>query len=378
MTAQPSYDHRWSRLRALMRERDVAALVISENSRTRYLTGYQRYFTATHVPPVHAVVLTRSGGPHLLVPRHIGLEPGEYRAERLIPLDFGEAARIEAIGRILHEDGAASGRVAIESSFLSHDAVGKLEAALPGTGFVDADPIMRVATAIKFPDEIALLCESARIVDIGVAAAVAACRIGVTELEVAAESSAAMLRSGAEFINHMTVRSGPHAYGNYPFPTARRLQDGDCVQIDIGCVYGGYVSDTNRTKIVGKASAEQLELLDVGQRMLEAGIAVAAPGAAASALWQAAVDVADRAGMRDRVILPFVGHGIGLTLHESPFINAAATTVLEEGMVFALEPGVYAQGIGCSRPEDMILVTASGAELLTHFPRDRDLNRGNA
>ena len=359
-----------------MHERDVSALVISENARTRYLTGYQRYFTATYVPPVHAVVLTRQSGPYLLVPRHIGLEPGEYHAERLIPLDFGEAARFEAIGRILRETSAASGRVAIETNFLSHDAVAKVKTRLPAAEFIDADPIMRVATAIKFPDEIALLRESARIVDIGVAAAVASCRIGVSELEVAAEASAAMLRNGAEFINHMTVRSGPHAYGNYPFPTARRLEEGDCVQIDIGCVHGGYVSDTNRTKVVGTASVEQTQLLDVGQRMLEAGIAIVAPGVAASAIWQAAVDVADRAGMKDRVILPFVGHGIGLTLHESPFINAAATTVLEEGMVLALEPGVYAQGIGCSRPEDMILVIASGAELLTHFPRDRDLNRG--
>jgi len=361
-----------------MREQDVAALIISENARTRYLTGYQRYFTATHVPPVHAVVLTRQGGPCLLVPRHIRLEPGDYHAERLIALDFGEAARIDAIGRVLREEGVANGRTAIESNFLSHDAMAKCKTHLPAIEFVDADPVMRVATAIKFPDEIALLRESARIVDIGVSAAAAACRIGVTELEVAAAASAAMLRNGAEFINHMTIRSGPHAYGNFPFPTARRLEDGDCVQIDIGCIYRGYVSDTNRTRIVGTASTEQMELLDVGQRMLEAGIAIVAPGVAASAIWRAAIDVADRAGMKDRVILPYVGHGIGLSLHESPFINAAATTVLEEGMVFALEPGVYAQGIGCSRPEDMILVTATGAELLTHYPRDHDLNRHDA
>jgi len=361
-----------------MRERDVFALVISENARTRYLTGYQRYFTATHVPPVHAVVLTRQGGPHLLVPRHIGLEPGEYHAQRLIPLDFGEAARIDAIGRILRDAGAVDGSVAIETGFLSQVSMENIRARLPAIEFTDADPMMRVATAIKFPDEIALLRESARIVDIGVAAAVAACRVGVTELEVAAEASAAMLRNGAEFVHHMTVRSGTHAFGNYPFPTARRLEQGDCVQIDIGCVYRGYVSDTNRTRIVGTPSMEQMELLDVGQRMLEAAIAIVAPGVVASAVWQAAIDVADRAGMRDRVILPFVGHGIGLTLHESPFINAAATTVLEEGMVFALEPGVYAQGIGCSRPEDMILVSASGTELLTHYPRDRDLNRYGA
>jgi Xaa-Pro aminopeptidase len=361
-----------------MRERNVAALIVSENARTRYLTGYQRYFTATHVPPVHAVLLTLHDGPILLVPRHIGLASGDHHAERLILLDFGEAARIDAIGRIIRDLGAARETIAVEMGFLSHAFLEKLKAHLPAATITDADPVLQAATAAKFPDEIVLLRESARIVDIGVAAAVAACRAGVTELDVAAEASAVMLRSGAEFINHMTIRSGPHAYANYPFPTARRLETGDCVQIDIGCVYGGYVSDTNRTKIVGRASTEQMELLDVGQRMLEAGIASVAPGIAASAVWRAAFDVADKAGMKDRVILPFVGHGIGLGLHELPFFNAAATTVLQEGMVVALEPGVYAPAIGCSRPEDMLLVTADGAELLTHYPRDHDLNRSAA
>lgn len=357
-----------------MHARDIAALVVSENARTRYLTGYQRYFTATHVPPVHAVVLTPEAEPYLLIPRHVGLAADEYCAAHLTHLDFGEAARIDAIGHVLHAAGATKGRIAIEFGYLAHDLTEKMKIQFPAIEFVNADPMMRLATATKFPDEIALLREAARLVDIGVAAATAACQRGVTELSVAAEASTAMLRNGAEFINHMTVRSGPHAYGNYPFPTARKLEEGDCVQIDIGCVYRGYVSDTNRTKLVGRASKDQLRLLDVGQRMLEAGIAAVVPGAPASAIWQAAVDVASRAGMAERVILPFVGHGIGLSLHEMPFINEAATTVLEEGMVLAIEPGVYAEGIGCSRPEDMILVTARGAELLTHFPRDRDLN----
>ncbi|MCC7047033.1 MAG: aminopeptidase P family protein [Alphaproteobacteria bacterium] len=374
MMGEQSFERRWARLRRFMGAEDIAAVVVSENARTRYLTGYQRYFTATHVPPVHAVVLTLDAGPYLLIPRHIELAAGEYHAALLRHIAFGEAARTDAIGRVLHAAGVTKGKVAIELGFLAHDLTERMKAQFPAFEFVNADPMMRFATATKFPDEIVRLREAARLVDIGVAAAAAACQRGVTELEIAAEASAAMLRNGAEFINHMTVRSGPHAYGNHPIPTARRLEDGDCVQIDIGCVYGGYVSDTNRTKVVGRASKDQLRLMDVGQKMLEAGIAAVAPGAPASTIWHAAVNVAKQAGMLERVILPFVGHGIGLGLHEIPFINEAATTVLEEGMVFAIEPGVYAEGIGCSRPEDMVLVTATGAELLTHFPRDRDLN----
>ena len=366
---------RWSCLRALMRARQVAALVVSDSGRTRYLTGYQRYFTATHVAPVHAVVLTQSGGPYLLIPRHIAPGPGEYQAAKLIALPFGEAARIDAIVRLLREDGAWEGRVAFELGFLGSLHVDRLRRALPTAELVEAEPIFQVATSIKFPDEITHIRAAARLVDVGVAAAIDACRPGASELEVAAHASAAMLHGGAEFINHMTVRTGPHAFANYPVPTARRLRDGDCVQIDIGCIVGGYVSDINRTVIIGKARPDQVRLLEVGQAMLEAGIAAVRPGVGAAAIWHATFAVAERAGMADLVILPFVGHGIGLSLHELPFINAAATTVLEEGMVFALEPGVYAAEIGCSRPEDMILVTADGAERLTLYPRDADLHR---
>ena len=374
MTTLADYKRRWSRLRTLMAARGLAAVVVSENGRTRYLTGYQRYFTATHVAPVHAVVLTQAGGPFLLLPRHIVLGADEHRAAQIIPLGFGEDARADAIAELLRRETAGE-RIGLELGFLSRNFTEKLARRLPGAELVDAEPLLRAATSVKFADEIALIREAARLVDEGLAAAIAACVLGASELAVAAAASARMLELGAEFINHMTVRAGPHAAGNFPFPTARRLADGDCVQLDFGCVVGGYVSDTNRTIVVGRASAEQEALFAVGQRMLEAGVAVVRPGIAAQAIWQACFAVASEAGMAERVTLPFAGHGIGLSLHEAPFIDAAATTLLEENMVFALEPGVYAAGIGGSRPEDMLRVTADGAELLTHFPRDADLQR---
>jgi Xaa-Pro aminopeptidase len=369
------YEPRWERLRALMRAHDVAAIVVCENGRTRYLTGYQRYFTATHVAPVHAVVLTADRGPDLLVPRHVVLAPDEHRAARWIALPFGEDSRVDAIAELLRAEIAGGARIAVELGFLGHLSVDKLAGRLAGATLVDAEPILRRATAVKFADEIAALRDAARAVDEGVGAAIDACVRGASELEVAARASARMLECGAEFINHMTVRSGPHAAGNFPFPTARRLEDGDCVQIDIGCVVRGYVSDTNRTVVVGRASPAQEAMFAVGQGMLEAGIAAIRPGVPAASIWDASFEVARRAGMAARVTLPFAGHGIGLSLHEMPFIQPGATTVLEENMVLALEPGVYAAGIGGSRPEEMIVVTAAGHEVITRYPRDADLCR---
>ncbi|MBM3492284.1 MAG: aminopeptidase P family protein [Alphaproteobacteria bacterium] len=374
MIVRTDFERRWARLRQLMWQQDMAALVVSENGRSRYLTGYQRYFTATHVAPVHAVLMTLDGGPFLLRPRHVVPEPDEHAAQELIGLGLGEDARVEALGQLLH--GTAAGeRVGLELGFLGRNFVAKLASRLPRCQLVDADPLLRSATAVKFPDELAHIGEAARLVDEGLAAGIAACRPGASELEVAAAASARMLEMGAEFINHMTVRAGSHAAGNFPLPTYRRLAEGDCVQLDFGCVVNGYVSDTNRTVVVGRASVEQERLFEVGQRMLEAGVAAVRPGIPAAALWQACFQVAEAAGMAGRVTLPFCGHGIGLSLHEAPFVDPASTTILEENMVLALEPGVYAAGIGGSRPEDMLRITADGAELLSHFPRDATLHR---
>lgn len=367
------FDPRLDRVRSAMRDHGAAALIVAENGRTRYLTGYQRYFTGTHVAPVHAVLVTPRSGPFLLMPRHISLRSDEHAAARIVPLAAVDGAMIDSVAALLEETGMSGGPLAVEFDFANHRFLERLAARLGRPTLVDAAAIMRQATAIKFPEEIASIRAAARLVDLGVGAAVEAIRPGVSELDVAAEASAAMLRGGAEFINHMTIRSGPHAAANHPVPTSRIIAEGDCVQIDLGCIHDGYASDINRTVIAGTPSAEQARLLEVGQAMLESGLAAVRPGASAAAVWRATFAVAERAGMADRVIMPYAGHGIGLSLHEQPFVNASADSILEENMVLALEPGVYAPGIGCSRPEDMVLVTAAGHEVLTHYPRDHDL-----
>ncbi len=129
----------------------------------------------------------------------------------------------------------------------------------------------------------------------------------------------------------------------------------------------------NRTVVVGSATPEQRRLLQVGQAMLEAGIAVVRPGIKASAIWDAVYRVAEQAGMTDLITIPFAGHGLGIGLHDHPYIMPQSDTILEKNMVFALEPGVYAAGIGGSRPEDMVLVTGNGCEILTHWLRDFDM-----
>lgn len=351
-----------------MRQEELAAVVLSENSRSRYVSGYQRYYIATYLPFVHAVVMTMNAGPVLLLPRQIMQSAEECIAEKAVEFPQSQEGKIETLASVLGELGVQSKRIGMEFDFLHYGFLASLKERLHDAEIADVSSLMTKVTAVKFPEEVELLRQAAHIADKGTDVAIKAAVEGASELEVAALSSDCMLRGGAEFINHMTVRAGPHAVGNYPIPTQRIIQKGDCVMIDLGCVYQGYVSDMNRTIVVGTPTDEQRELIHVGQEMLEQGIAAVQAGVFASEVWRASFEVADRVGMADRIIIPFTGHGVGISLHEEPYIKPDSDIILEEGMVLALEPGVYAAGIGGCRPEDMLVVTATGAEVLTHYP----------
>ncbi len=361
------------RVRDAMRQADIAGLVLCENGRTRYLTGYQRYHSATQLAPAHAVVMTLDHGPILMVPRHIVPAAENCAAERVIEYPQSQADKVATLAELLTTLGLADERLGIEFEFMPHGFAAALGRRLPKVRLVDASPVMRAVTGIKFAEEIAILREAARIADLGVAAAIEAAREGASEIEVGARSSASMLDAGAEFVNHMTIRSGPHAAALFPLLTSRRLTKGDCVQIDLGCVYQGYVSDTNRSIVIGPPTPEQRTLMGVGQGMLEAGLATVRAGIEAAHLWRVCRDVAAARDLSQWMAIPFVGHGIGLSLHEPPLIAPESPDVLAEDMVLALEPGLFVPGIGASRPEDMLRVTADGCELLTHHPRDHDM-----
>lgn len=362
-----------ARIRAHMKQSGVAALLLCENGRTRYVTGYQRYFTATYLAPVHAVLVTHDADPVLFLPTHVLPAKVEFFWGQVLEYPFTDETRCDVLQRTLQDLGVGQGPVAVEFDFLPYTFVELLKHKLGKTPVVDAAPLMNLVTAIKFDEELDHIRKAARIADAGIAAAIESIREGATEIEVAARSSGRMLDEGAEYINHMTVRSGPHSTGCFPLLTSRLFQKGECVQLDIGCCIDGYISDMNRTVVIGSASPEQRRLLKCGQDMLLTGTAAVRAGVKASEIWDAVYRVAEEAGMTQFITIPFAGHGVGIGLHDFPYIVPASETVLEKNMVLALEPGVYADGVGGSRPEDMLIVTDTGREVLTHHPRDYDM-----
>jgi Xaa-Pro aminopeptidase len=177
---------------------------------------------------------------------------------------------------------------------------------------------------------------------------------------------ATMMAEGSESIGFETaVSSGPRAGIKHADPTGREMKNGDMVFLDCGAVIGGYHADLSRTLVVGQAGSDEQAMLDTSIEMFRACLKVIRPGAPIRDLYRAAERVARRAGFSADYMPNGLGHGLGLSLFELPFLGPSDDSLMEEGMVFALEPMLVRYGLGTAVVEESVLVTADGAEVLS-------------
>jgi Xaa-Pro aminopeptidase len=218
----------------------------------------------------------------------------------------------------------------------------------------------------KSPDEIEALARAAAQADLAMQAAMDACRPGVTEAEVAWAAEAAFRQDGAEQVTFTLVASGPNGAYPHHHSAERRLQKGDAIIIDIGASLDGYKSDITRMVYLGEPAHEFLKAHAVVDEANRQALSAVRPGLTAGEIDRLARGRLEEGGYGPYFVHR-TGHGIGLEVHEPPWIMAGEPTVLEEGMVFSVEPGVYLVGQFGVRVEDIAAVTGSGVRNLTGF-----------
>jgi Xaa-Pro aminopeptidase len=239
---------------------------------------------------------------------------------------------------------------------------------LPELALIPSRGIVEREREVKDEDEIARIRRAANITGAAIVAGLAAARPGVSERAIAAEVEAVLWQLGAEGPAFPTlVASGPRAALPHPRPGDRRLEAGDWLLIDAGAVLDGYRADMSRTVVLGEPDARQREAWSAVQAALTAGLAAVKPGARAGGVDRACREVLKKRGW-DAAFGHDTGHGVGLDLHEGPRLAPGSDDRLEPGMVITVEPGVYVPGWGGVRLEQLVLVTPSGAELLTKAP----------
>lgn len=179
-----------------------------------------------------------------------------------------------------------------------------------------------------------------------------------------------MRRHGADGPSYETiVATGPNAARPHHRPTDQLLSEGDAVVIDVGGLVDGYHSDMTRTYLLGKVDSVLQTMLDVVSEAQQRGVAAVRAGELPSEIDRICRTFITEAGFGPEFVHG-TGHGVGLNIHESPWLRAQSNEPLRDGEVVTVEPGVYRVGLGGVRIEDLLLVRAAGSTTLTHTPKD--------
>ncbi|MEA2557637.1 MAG: hypothetical protein QOG88_1175 [Actinomycetota bacterium] len=244
-----------------------------------------------------------------------------------------------------------------------------LQAAVPHARFTSAAPVLGGLRARKDADELAALRRAARGADEAFREICTRRFLGRREEEVAADLADLLVRNGHNRADFTIVGSGPNSASPHHEPSGRTILPRDVVVMDFGGELGGYFSDTTRTVVVGEPPKEFEHVYRIVQEAQEAAVLAAGPGVAAQDIDRAARSIIDVAGYGER-FFHRTGHGIGLEVHEPPYIIEGNGTVLAPGMTFSVEPGIYLEGRFGVRIEDIVVITADGAERLNRSTRE--------
>jgi Xaa-Pro aminopeptidase len=262
----------------------------------------------------------------------------------------------------------APGRYAItDRTWASHLLA--LERSAPDRSFAAAGEALPLLRAVKDPEEIERLRAAGSAADAAFADVIELPFAGRSETELAAELDRLLLEHGHQRVDFTIVGSGPNGASGHHEPGERRIAPGDAVVMDFGGVRDDYCSDITRTVFVGEPTDEQREVYAIVRAAQQAAFEAVRPGVSAQDVDRAARAVITEAGYGDRFVHR-TGHGIGLEIHEPPYIVEGNATPLEPGMTFSDEPGIYLEGRFGVRIEDQVVVTVQGAERLNEASRD--------
>jgi len=270
---------------------------------------------------------------------------------------------VEAMRTAATVAGLANATIGVDETAINPKALAQLALLLPNVRFVDASSWALRVRSHKLPGELALLERAARLAEDGVAAAIDAAKIGMTEWELSSIVNQIITAGGGE-PRFAVASSGPRSAFADVYPTDRGLEPGDLLRFDVGCVLEGYWSDIGRSAVVGEPTALQSERYHAILEGEEQQLAQVRAGVTPDEMFKLAVDVVEANG-----ISPYrrqhCGHGIGMDVYEPPIINSTPQAPIEAGMTFCFETPYYEVGWGGMMVEDTIVVTDDGHRRFT-------------
>lgn len=356
---------RLTRLRAKMRETGADLLALAPGAHMRWLLGF-----APHPDERLCLLLVSDQAAGFVMP---ALNAQDARQHTDLP--FAEWADAEgpaqALAAMLAQVCPAPGRISLDETMRADHALMLLDS-FPGVARGLASDQVGALRLIKQAGDLAELAENARIADLAQAAVRAALRPGLTETDVAQIARDAFAAQGARCEFAILAFGANSAYPHH-HSGERVLAEGDMVLVDIGARKGAHVSDITRMAVLGTPPEGYDAVHAVVDAAVQAALAAVRPGVPAKAIDAAARGVIEAAGY-GAFFTHRTGHGLGTEVHEGPYMTSTNPQILEEGMVFTIEPGIYLPGRFGVRLEEVAVVTATGGRILSGL--SRDLHRG--
>ncbi len=355
---------RAGRLRAGFEAASCDRLLVTHLTNIRYLTGFTGSAALLVVDPDGLLFVTDG--------RYEEQAAGELAASG-VDARIEIARTLDAQREVVASHAKGTARLGLESEHVSWASQQRYaETWFPGTELVPVSGAVEALRAVKDDGEVARIEAASTIADEALAVLLPMLDAAPTEIEFALALDAEMRRRGADDISFETiVASGPNGSRPHHTPQRRTIESGDLVVIDFGALVDGYHSDMTRTVPVGGHDAldeTQQRMVAVVTESQAAGVATVRAGGGVQDVDAACRAVIDDAGWGEAFVHG-TGHGVGLDIHEAPWVSATSAATLAAGHVVTVEPGVYLPGHGGVRVEDTVVVTADGCRPLTRAPK---------
>ncbi|GAA3214216.1 Xaa-Pro peptidase family protein [Microbacterium terregens] len=340
----------------------LSGLLLTPGPDLLYLAGYAPVAITERIT---MLVVPVDGEPTMIVPRLERPDAEETPGASVFRLEDWRDGDdpYEAAARLL-----GPGRYALSDAAWAMHLLG-LQSRLSDTSYVSMTSALPMLRAIKDDDELERLAAAGAAADAAYREILGVRFAGRSEIDVGTDLAALLRRFGHSQVDFTVVGSGPNGANPHHEMGDRLIQHGDMVVLDFGGLKHGYGSDTTRTVHVGNPTDEEREVHEIVRRAQQAGFEAVRPGVECQEVDRAARAVIAEAGYGEYFIHR-VGHGIGLTTHEPPYMVEGERQPMQPGMCFSIEPGIYLPGRFGVRIEDIVTVTAEGGRRLNRTPRE--------
>lgn len=337
-----------NKISEIMRQYAVDGLLISNGCNMRYLSDFTGGAGYLFISEDRKVIITDF--------RYVSQAEREANEYEVFEID---GSYEEAINLLIKEENIET--LGFEAQDILFKNYERLRDNLEVKRLVAIRDEISLLRAIKEPWELERIAQAQKIGDYAFQKILGQIKPGMTELEVAALIEFYMKSNGAENLSFDTiVASGVNSALPHAVPSNKRIEMGDFVTMDFGCVYQGYCSDMTRTIVVGKASVEQKQLYQLVLDAQTAALDFLKAGYTGSEIDNVARKMIYDAGY-EGCFGHGLGHSVGLNVHENPRLSPKENRIIEENMVVTIEPGIYVKDFGGVRIEDLVRVTQAGA-----------------